>query len=391
MKNNNFNPLVSVFIPYYNDEKFLKQSIESVLNNDYQNIELILLNHATTDRCREIAHSYKDDRIIHIDMDKNYGAGGGLLFVELLKIAKGEYIKPFCADDILNKTGLVDLVDYMATHPNKDFAFGNVEYIDEANKDLNANFFETRKSFSIKNDEADCIRLYTKGISFLPWIGSIIKRDILYKIPINKTFVMNFDMYIWSALLCTGYKIGFLDKIIANYRIHKKQISSIENEDTATCYASFELKSFVKVFFLINSIELAKKVWKDCKFNEKLIDKQDLDFYIAYNLFINNECCGSGTPMLDQLLNNDKKRTRIEQVFGYDIGDFRADMQSFRIASNPDKNISKNLNQKVFSKPIKELGLFDLQFLLFRRLYNIISLSDLRKKRKKKQRKGYSL
>ena len=48
-------PLVTVFIPYYNDEKFLKTSIEAVLNNDYQNFELVLLNHATSDSCREIA------------------------------------------------------------------------------------------------------------------------------------------------------------------------------------------------------------------------------------------------------------------------------------------------------------------------------------------------
>ena len=48
-------PLVTVFIPYYNDEKFLKTSIEAVLNNDYQNFELVLLNYATTDSCREIA------------------------------------------------------------------------------------------------------------------------------------------------------------------------------------------------------------------------------------------------------------------------------------------------------------------------------------------------
>ena len=77
-------PLVSVFIPYYNDEKFLKTSIESVLNNNYQDFELILLNHATKDSCREIAHSYNDDRIKHIDMSENLGGGSGLLFQKML-------------------------------------------------------------------------------------------------------------------------------------------------------------------------------------------------------------------------------------------------------------------------------------------------------------------
>ncbi len=386
-------PLVSVFIPYYNDEKFLKQSIESVLNNDYQNFELVLLNHATTDSCREIAHSYDDNRIIHIDMDKNYGAGGGLLFSKLLDVAKGKYIKPLCADDMLAKNGLTDLVCYMESHPNKDFAFGNIEYMDEFGEDLNENWFESREFFSVDNDEADCIRLYSEGKSFLPWIGSIIKRDILYKIPINKTFVMTFDMYIWSALLCSGYKLGYLDEKIAKYRIHKNQVSAIEKEDIAGCYSYFELRSYVNVFFLINSVELAKKVWKDCKFNNKLTDKSDLDFYIAYNLFINDVCWGGGATILDQLLNDDAKRAHIAQVFGYDIKDFRADMQLFR----PDRklkkgNVFKRFKQKIYSKPVKKLGLRDMSFLIIHRLYNIITLSDLRTKLKeRKNKKRYSL
>ena len=76
---------VSVLIPYYNDREFLRQSIESVLNQTYKDFELILVNHATTDDCREIAHSYNDDRIIHLDMDKNYGAGTGLIIWEILR------------------------------------------------------------------------------------------------------------------------------------------------------------------------------------------------------------------------------------------------------------------------------------------------------------------
>ncbi len=94
-------PLVSVMIPYYNDEKFLNQSIDSVLAQSYDNLELILINHTCTDRSREIAHSYSDARIRHIDLEKNMGAGGSIIFQEFFIHAKGEYVKMFCADDIL--------------------------------------------------------------------------------------------------------------------------------------------------------------------------------------------------------------------------------------------------------------------------------------------------
>lgn len=70
-------PLVSVFLPYYNDEKFLEYSIKSVLEQSYENFELILLNHASTDSSYNIAHSFQDFRIKHVDMSINLGAGGG--------------------------------------------------------------------------------------------------------------------------------------------------------------------------------------------------------------------------------------------------------------------------------------------------------------------------
>ena len=82
-------PTVSVFVPYYNDRNFLPQCIESILAQTFKDFELVLLNHATTDDCRSIAHSFADPRIIHIDMPSNLGAGSGMLFLEFLKAASG--------------------------------------------------------------------------------------------------------------------------------------------------------------------------------------------------------------------------------------------------------------------------------------------------------------
>ena len=117
---NSQKPLVSVFIPYYNDRSFLKDSIESVLHQTYQNFELILLNHASTDGSKEFVHSYKDERIKHIDIDKNLGAGSGILMLEFLKLAKGKYTKQYCADDIMNANCIEVLVNYLEDNPNKD-------------------------------------------------------------------------------------------------------------------------------------------------------------------------------------------------------------------------------------------------------------------------------
>lgn len=122
---------VSILIPYYNDSDFLPLAIESILEQSFEDFELILINHASTDNSREIAHSYYDKRIIHIDTEKNYGAGTGINLKKFLKVATGEYTKLFCADDMLYKDGLKILVEYMEKHPEKDVAFGDVEFIDK--------------------------------------------------------------------------------------------------------------------------------------------------------------------------------------------------------------------------------------------------------------------
>ena len=176
----NTNPLVSIYMHYYNDKNFLKNTIEAILASTYKNFELILINHKTEDSSREIAHSFTDSRIKHIDMPYNAGYGcSGLMLIEFLKIAKGKYVKLLCADDIIEKDGLETLVNYMESHPEKDFAFGNMEYVDEQGNDLHENHFNEKEGFSLDNDEIKCLQLFSQGISFLPYPACIIKREIL--------------------------------------------------------------------------------------------------------------------------------------------------------------------------------------------------------------------
>lgn len=384
-------PLVSVFIPYYNDEKFLKTSIESVLNNNYQDFELILLNHATKDSCREIAHSYNDARIKHIDMSENLGGGSGLLFQKMLDVSSGKYIKVVCADDELRKNGLELLVDYMESHPEKDFVFGNVEYIDEFGNDLNDNMFDNRDKFSLDNTEIDCLKLLAIGYGFLPWAGAIIKHEILNKIEINKTYVYCFDIHLWLSLLSHGYKIGYINKIVSNYRIHENQASALNAMEKVEIYDWYEHKTYYKVLYEIDDINVVKQIWSDCKFKSMLADKQDIPFYIAYNLFINGKFAGNSATDIDEMLNNDKMRKHLKETFGYGIKEYREDILKLSKSKKKLKGFKK-FKQKIYSKPVKKLGLRDISFLVIHRLYNIVTFSELRTKiKERKNKKRYSL
>ncbi len=387
------NPLVSILIPYYNDEKFLKCSIESVLKQSYQNFELFLLNHATEDSCREIARSYNDPRIKHIDMEENIGGGSGLLLQKMFDQSCGKYIKVVSADDELREGGLETLVNYMESTPDVDFAFGNVEYINSEGKDLNVNHFDVREFFSVENTPADCIGLLGRGIGFLPWAGAIIKADILKTVKINKTYIYCFDINLWLALFCKGYKAGYINKLVANYRIHESQASAIGAIDKVAAYDWYEHKTYYKTFLTLEDINIAKEIFPESPFVDKLNDKKDIPFFIAHGLFMEQRFVGHSAEYIDDLLNDDESRKHLEEVFGYGIKEYREDILKLMKQNHykKTKNIFKNYKNKIYSTAVKNLRIRDMAYLFIRRLLHNITLSDLRKKFRSAKKTKYSL
>ena len=91
-------PLVSVILPVYNAELYIRESIQSILDQSFFEYELIILNDASTDNSENIILEFQDERIVYIKNDRN------LKLIETLnkglKIAKGKYIARIDADDI---------------------------------------------------------------------------------------------------------------------------------------------------------------------------------------------------------------------------------------------------------------------------------------------------
>lgn len=321
---------VSVLIPYYNDREFLRQSIESVLNQTYKDFELILVNHATTDDCREIAHSYNDDRIINLDMDRNYGGGTGLIMEKFLEHASGEYLKLFCADDIMYPDCLRDLVAFASLHPEYDMVFGDVEHIDVNGNSLSNSWFKSRHGFDLKNTEVDCLRNYFKGLSTLPYIGSFVKTEKMKQIEIDVSCIMDFDMHLWTSLLLNGCKIGYLNKYVAGYRIHDNQMCSAKNRKLIFVRGYPELTALAQLYFKINDINLLKNLFKTNPFIKK-VDEQDVKFIVAYEMLLSNikPISYLGYNILYNMIQNKEERKYLEQKFNFGVFEFRKVYSSF--------------------------------------------------------------
>jgi glycosyltransferase involved in cell wall biosynthesis len=92
-------PLVSVCIPCYNAEKHIAETIASVINQTYQNWEIIVCDNCSTDGTFKILQSYKDPRITILQNESNIGFLANSQ--KVMSLAKGKYIKWLCADDLI--------------------------------------------------------------------------------------------------------------------------------------------------------------------------------------------------------------------------------------------------------------------------------------------------
>ncbi len=113
--------LISVVVPVFNAERFLSLCVESILNQDYNDLEIILVNDGSKDKSLEICHGFSDKRIVVVDKEN-----GGVSSARNkgIEIAHGQYIAFVDSDDTLPQDSLSTLVDILEKE-NADVAIGS--------------------------------------------------------------------------------------------------------------------------------------------------------------------------------------------------------------------------------------------------------------------------
>lgn len=382
----NKEPLVSVFLPYYNDEKYIKEAIEAVLNQSYKNWELFLFNHSSTDNSRTIARSFNDPRIIHIDAKRNLGAGSGYNIKITLPLMKGKYVKLCCADDMLKENGLETLVNYMEENPEKDMVFSDMDYVSEELKDLNTKWSEDIPKVDFVSNEAETLLKFFKGWSHLAYPTSFVKLSMLKDIDIDVSFIMLFDVALWVSALIAGKKIGFIDKSTVNYRISSNQLSSVNNMTKAVKIGYFELFQLLPLYYKIKDVKLIKTLCP-CKFSEMLNDDDTefIPFIISYffascvfndniEYFKDQQSVREvfGNMKLHEIFQDDELREKIYNKFGFGIKEFR---EIYSFIYRPKQNWKLH----IYNKQAKDLSVLQSFYILLRKIIPRIRIKHKKK------------
>jgi glycosyltransferase involved in cell wall biosynthesis len=124
-------PLVSVGLFVYNGERFLEESLHSILNQTFTDFELIISDNASTDRTAEIAQAYakRDDRIRYYRAEKNMGTGWNVRRV--YELATGKYFKWAAVDDLIEPDLLRRCVEILESDPACVIAHAKTKEVDE--------------------------------------------------------------------------------------------------------------------------------------------------------------------------------------------------------------------------------------------------------------------
>lgn len=125
-------PLVSVIMPSYNGERFIREAIESVLVQTYENWELIIIEDASTDHSIEVIKTYKDKRIRLFCNEQNKGIAESTN--RGIQESRGKYIALLDDDDVAEKDRFTLQVDYLETHPEIEILGGRTTFIDTSGK-----------------------------------------------------------------------------------------------------------------------------------------------------------------------------------------------------------------------------------------------------------------
>jgi glycosyltransferase involved in cell wall biosynthesis len=236
-------PLISVILPVYNAEKYLNEALNSILEQTYSNLEIIIVNDGSTDDSKNIISAYSDKRIISIHHQQNKG------LIESLntgiKFAKGDYIARMDADDISFVNRIQDQVKYLIDNPSISIVGSH------------AIFFKEDINMPIQNWDLELKTNTSKEIKkALIWENCIIHpsvcmrsqiaKSLLYK-PIQKNYE---DYDLWLRASAINEKIAKINKPLLYYRV---QSDSITQKNIRKSNFYFQ-KAIVKFRFVRNSV-----------------------------------------------------------------------------------------------------------------------------------------
>ncbi len=261
-------PKVSVIMSVYNGEAYLKEAMDSILAQTYENWECIVINDCSSDNTAPILEGYKikDKRVQVFHNEKNLRLPASLN--RALKLASGKYIVRMDGDDLCRSDRLERQVAFMEEHP--ELSIVSCRY------------------FGLKGDKAFPASMQRSGTAartkalflfFNPILhpGVIARREIFAEKGYDEAYSCTEDLELWIRLLQEGKNIAVQDDYLMLYRLHKNQVTATSGERQREQYKGI-INSFYRKFLFPPNNDEVEFLMNGIYYREELDEKRYFQF-----------------------------------------------------------------------------------------------------------------
>ncbi|MEZ8805119.1 glycosyltransferase family 2 protein [Vibrio atlanticus] len=207
-------PLISVILPVYNCEKYIKDSVTSIIRQTYKNFELIIIDDGSTDDTLKILSNFSDERIKIVTRENK-----GLIFSlnEGVSLSKGDYIARMDADDISDPERLEGQLRFLEKNKDIQIVGSSIHIIDEDGIEGSSLYYKL-SPFWVK------LRLLFDSCLCHPSI--LARRKVFNIVEYDDEYKYAEDFKLWSEVVFNkGLNIQSLKNIYLKYRVHSGSVS----------------------------------------------------------------------------------------------------------------------------------------------------------------------
>ncbi len=284
------NPLVSIIVPNYNHEKFLKQRLESIFNQTYCNFEVILLDDCSTDASLNILSEYaKNPKVSHCVFNETNSGNTFIQWNKGIALAKGDFIWIAESDDFCELNFLEELIQPVLEDPEIKLVYCQSNRVDEMGvikgnwlhhtDNLDTSLFKT----NFVMDGNKFIELFLIHKNVIPNASGVLfqkaKAVQLGELDIDPMLKTSGD-WLFYLKMVTNNKVAFIPKSLNNFRQHSTSvIAKLINTDNQITIIDFELKvrkkmtSFLSIFKAnnyINVLNINRKIAKEITYSKAI-------------------------------------------------------------------------------------------------------------------------
>lgn len=258
-------PKVSIVLPTYNGEKYINESVESIIKQTFTDWELIIVNDYSTDCTPQIVHEYerKDSRIKVIDNLNNKKLPASLNIG--FKNAEGEYLTWTSDDNIYLPYAIETMVDYLDAHPTEHMVCTGMNWIDKGGR-----FLWKHPKYS--ND--DMMLRDLVGASFL------YRRHVIEEVgEYDPEMFLVEDYEYWLRILFKYGNIAYINEVLYLYRYHDKSLTETRKNDIHKQLLRLRKKYVASIIRRVKgNYSILSEIYYDFKFNNELDGELDQIF-----------------------------------------------------------------------------------------------------------------